>query len=158
MPYCRCCDPPQNFYDTSGRKKHEDRLMSRASQSKLTMDNLSKVGGLTKKVDNDNKSTGSNTSRQSRIDLREQAKAIQFREMVESCSFIKEKKITNLEHELNLLFNRYLNGDSIGNVLQMRKEISNYPELKNYAMDYDIADKIENIIKVILLYYYTIYY
>ena len=100
MTYCRCCDPPQKFFDTSGRKKHESRMSRASSQSRLTLDNLNKsVGSSTKKVEKDVLSVGSNTSRQSRIDLREQAKAVQFREMVESCSFIKEKKITNLEHD-----------------------------------------------------------
>ena len=108
MPYCRCCDPPQNFYDTSGRKKHEEK-MSRA----LTLDNVNKIGGSSRKIDAE---TGSNTSRQSRIDSREQSKAVQFRQMVESCSFIKEKKITNLEHDISLVYNRNLSGGGINNV------------------------------------------
>jgi len=122
--------------------------------SKLTASNVGKLPSKSiSSKDADTKSVNSNASRDSRASIRSQAKAQEFRLMVQSqaetlqLSKKSSLSLNPIEMNLNIIFNHYMNSDSgYDDKDKMRKELANYPDLKNYLSDDAVFNKIIEIL------------
>ena len=152
---CRCCNPSKIYSTKQSRFVHESSMKRSSTEvSKLTASNVGKLPSKSiSSKDADTKSVNSNASRDSRASIRSQAKAQEFRLMVQSqaetlqLSKKSSLSVNPIEMNLNIIFNHYMNSDSgYDDIDLMRKELANYPDLKNYLSDSKVFDRIEEIL------------
>lgn len=143
---CRCCDPPQKFYDYSGRSKHKKSRMKK--DCALTSKNLKQIPDAnpskTKSAYDTRSNASSQYSRASRISKRDKAK--EFAELVNTaapCIQLNKKNTINpITESISAIINEY-HDNPIVDIDAMKRKLSFYNALKNYNEDDDINSKIQ---------------
>jgi len=140
----------KNFETNSGRYKHEQAAVE-MNKTNLNAQNLKKVGGCVGKSQgpSDGRSVGSTDSRGSRISVRDQTKADQFRSMVGSIQLTKVKssmKPSDMETVLTFFCNRILNDPKSNTIELFQRDLKVLPQMA----DYDSNETKRNILDVCL--------
>ena len=129
----------KQFQTLSGRRKHEIDSMNK--QNNLNQESLKKLGGTVKsRGPSDARSNNSNDSRESRISVREQTKADQFRSMVASSIQLTKPtksliKPSDMDTVLTFFCNRILNDPKFNTIELFQQDLKVLPQMADFAIN-----------------------
>ena len=130
----------KNFETNSGRYKHEQAAVE-MNKTNLNAQNLKKVGGCVGKSQgpSDGRSVGSTDSRGSRISVREQTKADQFRAMVgiqlTKGTKSSMNKPSDMDTVLTFFCNRILNDPKFNTIELFQRDLKVLPQMADFAIN-----------------------
>ena len=129
----------KNFETNSGRYKHEQAAAEMNKQNNLNQESLKKLGGTVKsRGPSDARSNNSNDSRESRVSVREQTKADQFRSMIQLTKATKSSMKPpdmDMDNVLTFFFNRILNDPNFNTIELFQKDLKIIPQMADFAIN-----------------------